>query len=359
MPGTVGSLVAVLDALLTTGYNTKTINTLTQTGGTATAYVPTGHGLNTGDAYSISGANESGFNVAALVTVTDSTHFTYPVDPATASTATGPITGIVPPAAGWAKVYSGTNRGVYRASSGSRLYLDVDDTYGKVAKVTMYETMTAVGTGTGASTTLFWSKSNAADATTRPWEFVCDSQMFYILLNHNIASYPGLYNCYHFGDMIPLKSDDAYHCTLLGDATDQSAAAPMSSANFCAGGIATGFYIARSYSQGGGNVGGYRTLPYVTASVIGIDNVFTYPIAANGGGIAFSFPVWICEGSNSLVARGFMPGIMCPLHVRPMSHGDTVPNPLGMSGKTIRMVKMAYSSGSEARVGFDITGPWR
>lgn len=69
------------------------ITSITQAGGTATVTTTATHSLTTGDAVTITGANQSGYNLtAATVTVTGASTFTYAVDSGTASPATGTIT---------------------------------------------------------------------------------------------------------------------------------------------------------------------------------------------------------------------------------------------------------------------------
>lgn len=75
-------------------------------------------------------------------------------------------------AAGWAKEFSGTNLAVYRAPSGNRLRIRVNDTGTTVARVVGYETMTDVDTGVNPFPTaaqvsggLYVRKSETADST--------------------------------------------------------------------------------------------------------------------------------------------------------------------------------------------------
>src|SRR5574337_1914064 len=51
--------------------------------------------------------------------------------------------------AGWAKPYSGTNLAAYRAATGNRFYFRVDDSGTVEARISGYETMSDVNTGTG------------------------------------------------------------------------------------------------------------------------------------------------------------------------------------------------------------------
>jgi uncharacterized phiE125 gp8 family phage protein len=68
----------------------KTVSSLTQTGGTATATV-TNHGYITGEYVIIKGATPDGYNGDHQITVVDANTFTYSVSAALASPATGTI----------------------------------------------------------------------------------------------------------------------------------------------------------------------------------------------------------------------------------------------------------------------------
>lgn len=69
-----------------------TISSITQTSGTATVTCAAAHGLATGFKVTVSGANESEYNLSsAVITVTGATTFTYAVDSGASSPATGTI----------------------------------------------------------------------------------------------------------------------------------------------------------------------------------------------------------------------------------------------------------------------------
>src|SRR5277367_4813757 len=52
-------------------------------------------------------------------------------------------------AAGWGTAFTGTNLRAYQPASGNRLYLALDDTGTTSCRLTGYEAMSAVSTGTG------------------------------------------------------------------------------------------------------------------------------------------------------------------------------------------------------------------
>lgn len=66
----------------------KTLSSLTQTGGTATATTSSPHGFSTNDYVQIEGASPVGFNTEAYITVTSPTTFTFPVTSTLSSPAT-------------------------------------------------------------------------------------------------------------------------------------------------------------------------------------------------------------------------------------------------------------------------------
>lgn len=74
---------------------TKTVTSLVQTGGVATATV-TAHGYMTGQSVTIYGADQNGYNSTFTITVVNSNTFTFPVDSSTVSPATGTITSAIP-----------------------------------------------------------------------------------------------------------------------------------------------------------------------------------------------------------------------------------------------------------------------
>lgn len=118
----------------------------------------------------------------------------------------------------WEKVYTGTNTAVFRATTGQRYYLRVDDNIGQVARFVGYETMSDVDTGTNpfpSSSTDFGyvalPKNDAAPAC--DWWAVGDSRFFMLIVNHD-PTYPITRQILAFGEATPIDPLDAY-CTML------------------------------------------------------------------------------------------------------------------------------------------------
>lgn len=154
MSGTYGTLLAVLDACLVTGFNLKTVDSLVVAGGVATATVSTGHGMALYSVILIAGATPAELNGEKRVTWIDTNTLKFDATGIADTTATGTITMKMAPA-GWEKPFSGTNKAVFRSPNVEcpRHYFRFDDTATMTCKVRGYETMTDVDTGTGYTQT--------------------------------------------------------------------------------------------------------------------------------------------------------------------------------------------------------------
>lgn len=356
LTGQTGVLVSVLDAVLVTGYGPVTATSITRSGATATATV-TAHGLATGDVANIAGANETDYNGNFIVTVTGVNAYTYTVANAPATPATGLIMS-KRAGAGWTKDFTATSKATFRnsPSTGTGFYLDVNDagpgagTF-KEARVSGFETMSAVATGTGQfpttaqqATNLFLRKSNTADATARPWVIVADETCFYLFVETGDFSSPTKTHAFMFGDIFSYKTSDVYRCMIAANATENAAGAIDSGLmvkNGVGFGLATatsGHYLARGTSGTGSSIacgkhddagknadgGGNNTL--IGGSVV---NTFVYPNPADNG--LYMSPLFI---HHTGCVRGYLKGLWSPLQYLPLGHGDTFSGTGALAGKT-------------------------
>lgn len=227
-------------------------------------------------------------------------------------------------AAGWTKPFSGTNQAVYQAPSGNRRYCMVDDTSATMTYFRMFESMTAVTTGTNGTPT----NTNAItkpSSTYQYWELVVSPTTFYLYVwSTSSAPFDPIRkgsNCYGslmgFGDGLPFNGSDAY-CTFLFGSPNSTQVVTQPSA------VLTSHYLVRPCSQIGtaiqcgkyvaGAPGGATYLGNGTA-------MFQYPNPADGS--VMYAPVWLTEPiAGSGGARGVMPGIWGPLHNQPLNTGD-------------------------------------
>jgi len=357
LSGTAGALIGVLGACLVDGFGSVTVDSLVVASNVVTATVSAGHQFamvgNTGPVIRIAGASPSGLNGDWRVTVTSSTVFTFTTSGIGDQTATGTISAKRAPA-GFSKAFSGTNKAAYRADdiTGTRLYCWIDDTGTTNARGRGYETMSDVDTGTGLFPTdaqisgggYVW-KSGTASSATRKWTMIADTGMMYFFCdpNDNDSWFGGAV----FGDGLSYISPDAYNAQLLVAAT-ASANLPLYNLTSGAGSTAQ-HYLARSYTQLGTAVGGYR-YSHGRTTQIG-DQGQVYP--ALTGNAFHAWPVDYWEGTT--IARGLMPGLWNPLHDSNPDHGTIIDDIPQLEGRTI----IVQRTGNTARAAVDITGPWR
>lgn len=338
LAGAAGYLVSVLDACLVNGYNSKTI-TITRDGTTATA-TSSAHGFATGQCLLIAGADQADYNGEFYITVTGGNTFTFTVANSPATPATGTITAKIAPA-GWSKAYSGTNKAAYRMLAGNQRYLRVDDSGTTSARVVGYESMTGVDTGTNAFPTdiqvsggLYINKSSVADTSSRGWIIVATDRLAHIFINAGPTT--GLIcGTQTFGDIKSFAGGDQYQTVLIAQISYSASAIASYQAlsTQCAyGSTVAGNYIARAYTQVGGSLAiGKHTdaakLNSLTANIGGAG--LAYPNPSDGG--LYLSPVYIHEAG---ALRGTLPGVLAPLHQRPIAHLDTVSGSGDLAGKT-------------------------
>ena len=372
LSGTAGSLIAVLDAVLVNGFGLVSVTGLAVTGGIATATVSVGHSLRVDSVGLIAGAAPAGLNGEKRILSIAGNSFTFDATGIADQTATGTITAKVAPA-GWTKAFSGTNLAAYKITSpeGTGFYLRVDDTGATVARVRGYETMSDVNTGTGpfpttadfAGSGLWWSKSNTADASARPWRIAADDRGFYYFpKQHTSFEHQGNY----FGDILSLKSNDPYACVLRGNVSDKSAATGgtfgddlgMADSSRSYGGL----YIARAANTLGGAANIY------SAPVIDTTLVATHVT----GAVGFAYPAPVDNGlmltpvvlHNTLGFRGYLPGIRYSPQVvnSAFNSGDVVAGSGDMAGKKVTAVRMGNLISTPSQCGMvfiDHTSDWR
>jgi hypothetical protein len=364
-------MIALLDACLKDGYNSKSVASVSRTGTTATFTFATAHGYAADGLTTIvsSGWTEAVFNGEFRANNVAALSFTVTVPDSGATTGTGVgITKVAP--LGWAKAFAGTNKAAYRANdlTGNRLFLRVDDnnpntdSY-KTAMWRGYEAMTDVDSGTGLSPTalqhangLFASKSTTADVTTRKWVVIGDGFEFYLCVaNHN--SYLNNYEILHFGDFIPEAPTDPYGCLIIAGtlaSTSFPAAANqlMNISNAVA--AQSGHFVARSFTQVGSATPVGKCGMYALGGALIGGGQLNYP-TQNSNSLYIS-DIKLVEGVSGI--RGKLGGFYAPLHDKPFGHGGIVPANVSPISRTLFAVTATQSSAVGEAL-FDVDGPWR
>jgi hypothetical protein len=369
LSGTAGALISVLDACLTNGFGTVTLDSLVVASNVATGTVSAGHGFTmigstVGSVITIAGATPAGLNGTwRIASVPDSTHFTFVTSGISDQTATGTITAVRAPL-GFSKVYSGTNKAVYRADDvmSSRLYLRVaDDGTGSAtyARVRGYESMSDVDTGTGPFPTdaqvsggLYWGKSSVASSTARAWRLIGDSQGFYLFVNQDGS---GNWISAAWVDIPSEKVGDLYRTLIIGGtSTTVSAQGYIHAINS----ITAGHYFARTYAQTGSAIAAFKLSHQIAAGGMGYAGI-AYPAPMNSQ--FYCAPVDVWEGisyASATALRGPLPGVYAPLHPSAnLADGSFQASIDGLPGRTILI--QTLKAGATYAVDLDITGPWR
>jgi hypothetical protein len=394
-----GSLISLLDSCLVTGWGTKTATSTNISSGVCTIVYTGGSGAEVGTTINVSGATPVVLNGDQIVTAIGVNSVSFATTAAN-QTATGTIT-FKMASLGFVKSFTGTNLAAYKSTAllSTQLFLRVNDTAAKFARVVGFETMTAISTGTGNFPTaaqvsggLYWPKSDGVDALSRKWYLFGDESAFYLCLNPSNSTSPTTpsspFNSmvFFFGDINSKKSADGFRCVISGHRYDQDDGNSGYPQRTDAGSI-RGFgclavsdrdrnqfstYIARSHSAlgtskevwriGAGNIGqngnAYSgTDEVVTTGAYG--QLPTFPNPADGGIIGCNLMA-ISDGA----IRGDFPGM---LHIvndqasATLTSNDRVIPTGALSSRKYFVVQAAPSNVAWAKgaVLFDIVGPWR
>ena len=367
--GTAGSLIGVLDAALVSGFGLQTA-TITVASGIATLTTPLAHPFEVAQIVLVAGADNATLNGRKRVLTRSTLGITFAAAGVTDGAATGSISVKVAPA-GWSKVYSGTNKAVYRApvsADGCRMFLRVDDSVGRNARVVGYESMADIDTGEGPFPTAlqlsgggWWPKSNAADSNARAWTVIADDRVFYLHMGTGNSNGDSG-NVWGFGDFGSYKSADAYAAMLVASTTDQSASGYPD--GFALEYVSTSHQlrVARSFTGLSGAISATKMPESYhksdTSSGAGYGPVTTYPNGANNGLILSR--IVLTEGSTCL--RGSVRGAyIAPQNCHASFTRNTVIDGAGdMAGRKLLAVKCGSPAGTASRsvMFFDVTGPW-
>lgn len=277
-------------------------------------------------------------------------------------------------AAGWAREFTATNKAVFRAATGNRLRLRIDDTGTNDARAIGYEVMTDVDTGTGAFPTngqvsggLYIRKSNTADNTSRPWVLVATETCFYFLPDSGGTDWliqPTAGNIsgqFFFGEVLSFKSGDAYNTLIIGSESTGTSQCRLASAvqqsTITPAGL-VGHYMARPYYQSAGafQTNKWPAMSFYAQTTMGSAGT-QYPDPVSGA--LHLSPVYLVElgpGSGGYL-RGILRGLWCSVHPFPGNHGDQFSGSGEMAGKTFLSVGSA-SAGVLGRVLIEISNTW-
>lgn len=278
---TPGGLIDVLDCVLVTGWGLAAPTSVTVASGTATATFSGPTPWEVGAVIEISGGTPSGLAGKSRVATVVGNAMTFPT-PAADGTYSGSI-GIKYAGAGWEKVFSGTNKAVYRSTdvTGSRFCLRVDDSNGLFARVRGYETMSDIDTGTGMfpldsqiSGGWYWHKATSSNATAIPYLLAADAKQVLQAIAYGVsadAAY-AMTGVFGFGEGVHLNpAGDVFATVLSGSASSNVNLnyGALSGAKSDSNGSYGGAVFARGWQGLGGGI-------------------FARPVPEGGGSTVFS-----------------------------------------------------------------------
>lgn len=360
--GEPGALIELLDACLISGFDPRTPDSITVAGEVATVTLGGGNPFEKHAVVAITGASVAALNAEWRIATSAAASFTF----ACPGVADGPATGatVKRAPAGWAKPFADVNVGVYQSldPASTQLYLRVADTDARYAIVRGYEQMTDANTGAGLFPTdvqrpngLSWAKSNEASAAHKRWAVFADGSIVYVYLATYGALVPTLVG---FGDLVSFLAEDRYHCVIVGSAAIPNTSYPGLNVGLVTPAVSAGCYVARASSQTGTAAQWARSTAFATVSGYPYGSGKSAPI---GGELILSWPVFADDGhaNNSLPIRGYVPGVIAPLH--PAYTGvlvETFDGSGAFEGRSLvgLMVGEAAQYGS---IVIDVTGPWR
>lgn len=371
--GVRGTGIALLDACLNTGFGQVTANSVTVSGGIATASLQPGKGFSLHANIQVAGATPAALNGVSRVTEATETSIKFPTT-APDGVATGTIT-IKVAGAGWTKPYSAANKAVFRSADvqGSRHYYRFDETAtNTLMRVRGYEAMTTVDAGTGLYPTNtqvngggYWTKSIQADATPVAWELIADSRFVIFraaagLPSGSVVDGGALRG---FGDPVALNpAGDAFaSCVCVSSVPDPYALY----GGLDVGGqqASGGVYAARGRAGTGGAVL-HDTRPYSGTlwAYSGSDSALGAHPSPVDGRLRLG-PRFVFESDGA--PRADVPGVQhapqSGLLASPIAPRDYIDGAGALAGRTLVALPVCgyASNGREGWAFVDITGPWR
>ena len=223
MRGQAGAMIELLDAVLVNGYCIRTVDSVVVASEVATVSISAGVPYPEHAVIAMSGASVSALNDEWRIHSVTGSSFKFNCPGVADGTATGTLSVKMAPA-GWVKAFSGTNLAAYRSAdpASTGVYLWVDDSDARFAKVRGYEAMTAIDAGTNPFPTLAqyalsnftWAKSNAADASSRKWGFCGDGRMMHVPIAF-LSNTPSLSAFHRFGDLVAHDPADVWACEII------------------------------------------------------------------------------------------------------------------------------------------------
>lgn len=360
---TAGTLIAMLDACLVDGFGLQSVTSIVVASNVATVTCATTHSATVNSVVTIAGATPSALNGQWKVASVATNSYTFVTTGISDQTATGAITTKMSPA-GWTKVFSGTNKAVYRSPNvtSTQTYIRIDDSNAEYARPVGYLTMTDIDTGTGAFGASWFNRAHYASGT-RKWWVAANDTFVHFGIDTNLSTQG--YAIYAFGDINPRRSGDPYRFIISGSgnpATNWGYTTPSMSTLLTSNDYVAGTGIARSYTQIGGGVNFFVATAFATPSSTApgsgtSTSVVQFP---NGGDNSIILADgWIYESASKCL-RGKVPGAyFSPQPIQgTLPHDYEIKDMPDVPGKTLLWKLAGSSNAGYGGYAIDVTGPW-
>ena len=370
--GQAGSMIAVLDACLVTGFDLKAATALTVAGGVATLTFSGTHSASLHAVILVEGVTGplAGLNGEQKVTHTAAGQLRFATALAD-GTAAGTVTFKMAPA-GWTKVFSGTNKAVYQSAdpTSTKMYVRVDDSFAEThCRLRGFEVMTDIDSGAGLFPTDaqisgggYMAKAWSSDTTPVPWVLVADARGAYINITPYGASNPSAAagrTCY-LGDMSPLRPGGDPYAFSLGVSAGPG---HTQATGTCDTGESNGQYFPRSHVGLGVSLN-HSVRSDVGSATSGMDDTRgVFPSPVDGSLLLSRRFAW--EGMYP-VPRAYFPGLYTVpqsdvgLYIAP---GTVQAGGAPLGGRQLLALgcgasNNTFPSGNIGISFIDITGPW-
>lgn len=354
-----GSLIALLDACLLTGYGTVAVSSITVAAGVATVQAA-GHGFAGGPGrhVDIVGATPAALSGRKAITLAGAAAFTYAAPGVPDGTYTGGISARRA-AAGWSKEAAGTNVGIYRRPDpvATSMVLRVQHDAGQWADVRSLEAYSDVNTWTGGVGGASWL-IGANDAAARAWHLIVSPRGVWFLAPNTIDG--GGMGVMAWFDLVAKRAGDAYHCATMGDRSFNALASPSEATSSTGSYARRAFLVQRGFSQLGAAVVLHALTPTSSDKVPGAAGA-AYPDPVSLGlDLQTRLPVLETSAAWGHPVRGYLPGVAFSLNVVGSALAGQVIRAGGRDYICLTARQRGYTVGEYLTmpIFFDLTGPW-
>ena len=332
-----GSTLAIIRAVLSTGFNLLTPQSATVASGVMTLTYSAPHGYEDKVLLRLDGA--PGGSVVRRVTASaGSSSLTIPAPGFADGAVSGSLSTRVAPA-GWEEVFTGAGVGVFRSTvigpGSTRFYYRVADTVSgsDVRTIRGFESMTDANTGTGPFPTTAQETGNGVftyrmdSATPMDWVAVVDGRTCYVGMGISITK---AMLAFCFGDFAPLGNTDSFAAMVAGGTSSWTSSNPLAHHG-------AAWYSPRNAAGSSSPLSFVRLTPFgVTGSNSpGSGTMQTYPSPIDGG-MVFVKSILAHEELNNSPLRGVVRGLMfCSANPLVSSRWMIINSVTGINGRVV------------------------